>query len=226
MLIESESTLEKTISIHSRYKFAKRLLDIMLTLLLLPLVCPVMLIIALLIRLDSKGPIIYRQRRVGQRESEFDFFKFRSMYVNSSDVAHRTAIEQYMNGQQINDRDQTANPYKLEADPRITRIGRFIRKTSLDELPQFFNVLRGEMSLVGPRPPLVYEVEHYTAYDKLRLIGKPGLTGVWQVYGRSRVTFQEMIEMDLAYLQQQSILLDLKIIFLTIRVMVLGRGGG
>jgi lipopolysaccharide/colanic/teichoic acid biosynthesis glycosyltransferase len=225
MLVQSEPTLELTIDIHPRYQFAKRILDVALTLFLLPLLGPIMLIIALLIRLDSKGPIFYRQRRVGQNGVEFDFFKFRSMHVNSDDASHRAAIAQFMSGQQINNDTQSANPYKLGADPRITRVGRFIRKTSLDELPQFLNVLRGEMSLVGPRPPVVYEVEHYSPYDKLRLIGKPGLTGVWQVYGRSRVSFPEMVEMDIAYLQEQSLLQDLKLIFLTVPVMVFARGG-
>jgi lipopolysaccharide/colanic/teichoic acid biosynthesis glycosyltransferase len=152
-------------------------------------------------------------------------FKFRSMYINNDDARHREAIKQYMNGEKLNDARDGCNPYKLESDPRITRVGRFIRKTSIDELPQVFNVLQGEMSLVGPRPPLPYEVEMYSPYDWLRLAGKPGLTGIWQVHGRSRVTFQSMVEMDIEYLQQQSLWEDLKLIALTVPVMLLAHGG-
>ena len=147
------------------------------------------------------------------------------MYVNTDDSSHRQAIAKYMNGEKLSD-DKTADlSYKLTDDPRVTRVGRWLRKTSIDELPQFFNVLRGEMSLVGPRPPLPYEVEMYSSYDRLRLAGKPGLTGIWQVYGRSRVTFQSMVEMDIEYLQQQSLWKDLKLIVLTIPVMFLAHGG-
>jgi lipopolysaccharide/colanic/teichoic acid biosynthesis glycosyltransferase len=130
-----------------------------------------------------------------------------------------------MNGERLNDGEDTCNPYKLENDPRITRVGRFIRKTSIDELPQFWNVLRGEMTLVGPRPPLPYEVEYYSPHDWLRLGGKPGLTGTWQVYGRSQVPFQTMVDMDIEYLQEQSFWKDLKLIVLTVPVMLKGRGG-
>jgi lipopolysaccharide/colanic/teichoic acid biosynthesis glycosyltransferase len=128
-----------------------------------------------------------------------------------------------MNGEKLN--NDGKNPYKITQDPRITRIGRFLRKTSLDEIPQFWNVLIGEMSLVGPRPPLPYEVELYSHYAMLRLSGKPGLTGPWQVHGRSCVTFDEMVEMDISYLQQQSFWEDALFICLTIPVMVIGRGG-
>jgi lipopolysaccharide/colanic/teichoic acid biosynthesis glycosyltransferase len=149
------------------------------------------------------------------------------MYENNDPSVHREKIVEYMkNGQRLNDDENSTAAYKYMDDPRITRVGRFIRKTSLDELPQFWNVLRGEMSLVGPRPPISYEVEHYSPRDRLRLMGKPGLTGPWQVYARSRVTFQEMIEMDIQYLEQQSIWQDIKLIFLTIPVMLFARGGG
>jgi lipopolysaccharide/colanic/teichoic acid biosynthesis glycosyltransferase len=130
-----------------------------------------------------------------------------------------------MGGQKLNGDALSNTLYKKIDDPRITTVGRFIRKTSVDELPQFFNVLRGEMTLVGPRPPLPYEVEKYGPYEQLRLAGKPGLTGNWQVYGRSRVTFQNMVEMDIEYLQQQSFWYDLKLIMLTVPVMLLSRGG-
>lgn len=225
MLVQSARPQE-TISLNPGYLRAKRLLDVTITLLLLPLFFLIVPLIALLIRLDSRGPILYRQKRIGQNGVPFDFFKFRSMYVNNDDASHRAAIQDFMRGKHLNNGTPTANPYKLNNDRRITRIGKFIRKTSLDELPQLLNVLRGEMSLVGPRPPLHYEIEHYDSRAWLRLAGKPGLTGVWQVYGRSRVSFDEMVEMDIAYLETQSILLDLKLIFLTIPVMLLGRGGG
>ena len=224
MLVQSPS-VEKSISVRVQYMRAKRVMDLVISLLLLPFLLLVIAIIALLIRLDSPGPIFFRQKRIGQHGVEFDFFKFRSMYVNNDDTHHRTAIQRFMQGQTIDSNPGNAAPYKIKGDPRVTRVGRFIRKTSLDELPQYFNVLRGEMSLVGPRPPVPYEYEHYSAHDKLRLSGKPGLTGIWQVYGRSRVTFSEMVEMDITYLRQQSLRQDLKLILLTIPVMLYGRGG-
>jgi lipopolysaccharide/colanic/teichoic acid biosynthesis glycosyltransferase len=208
-----------------RYLRAKRILDVIFTLLMLPLLGVVIAIIALLIRLDSDGPVFFRQKRVGQNGVVFEMLKFRSMYINTDDSTHRQAIEQYMNGKSLNGEAENDMMFKLYDDPRVTRVGRVIRKMSLDELPQFFNVLQGKMTLVGPRPPLPYEVELYSACHMLRLCGKPGLTGPWQVYGRSRVPFGDMVEMDIAYLQQQSIWLDLKLIFLTIPVMMLGRGG-
>lgn len=208
------------------YLCAKRILDVAVSLLLLPFFCLFVPLIILLIRLDSRGSILYRQKRLGQNGVEFDFFKFRSMYENNDDTSHRLAIQQFMQGLQLNEGNSTTNQYKLQNDRRVTRVGKFLRQTSLDELPQFLNVLRGEMSLVGPRPPLSYEVANYDAHDWLRLVGKPGLTGTWQVYGRSRVAFKEMIEMDISYLQKQSLLYDLKLIVLTVPVMLLGRGGG
>src|SRR5256886_8230770 len=137
------------------------------------------------------------------------------MYHKCDESFHRQAIAQYMANQALNNGLEMTQ-YKQIDDPRITRVGRFIRKTSIDELPQFFNVLRGEMALVGPRPPLPYEVEMYSRYEWVRLSGKPGLTGNWQVFGRSRVTFQDMVEMDIEYLQQQSLSQDLKLTILTV----------
>jgi lipopolysaccharide/colanic/teichoic acid biosynthesis glycosyltransferase len=216
----------KTISTNANYLRAKRILDITFTLLISPLLIIIGIIIALWIKLDSKGPIIFRQKRHGENGTEFEFLKFRSMYVDNDEAIHRQKILEYMKGQALNDETKGTTTYKYMADPRITRVGRFIRKTSLDELPQFWNVLRGDMSLVGPRPPLPYEIEQYGPYEMQRMLGKPGLTGTWQVYGRSRVTFQEMVEMDTKYLEQQSIWQDLKLIFLTIPVMIFARGGG
>ncbi len=207
------------------YLRAKRVLDIAFSLLILIPLSMVIAVFAILIRIDSKGPIFFRQKRVGKNGVQFDMFKLRSMYVDSDDSFHRESIKQYMNGAALNDKVNADNLYKLVDDPRVTRIGRFIRKFSIDELPQFINVFRGEMTLVGPRPPLPYEVEEYDSHHWIRLSGKPGLTGTWQVYGRSRVPFQKMVEMDIEYLGEQSLLLDLKLIALTLPVMLKGRGG-
>jgi lipopolysaccharide/colanic/teichoic acid biosynthesis glycosyltransferase len=217
--------IQNTISMNAGYLRAKRILDIAFTLLILLPLFVVIGIFAVLIRIDSKGPIFFRQKRVGMNGVEFDLFKLRSMYVHADDSAHRESIKQYMNGSALNEKVNSDNLYKLVDDPRVTRIGRFMRKTSIDELPQFINVLRGEMTLVGPRPPLPYEVEAYDARDWIRLCGRPGLTGTWQVYGRSRVPFKKMVEMDIEYLGQQSLAQDLKLIALTLPVMLQGRGG-
>jgi lipopolysaccharide/colanic/teichoic acid biosynthesis glycosyltransferase len=224
-MLTQTAPVQETIVLDAGYLRAKRVMDIAITLLLLPFCLLVMGIVALLIRLDSPGPILFRQKRVGQNGVAFDFLKFRSMYVDTNENVHREAIQQYMNGQKLNKQSASGNAYKIPNDHRITRVGKFIRKTSLDELPQFLNVLQGQMSLVGPRPPVPYEVQLYSEHDRLRLIGKPGLTGSWQVYGRSRVPFAEMVEMDITYLQSQSLLLDLKLIVLTVPVMLFARGG-
>lgn len=223
MIIRSASI--QTISINAGYLRVKRLFDVAFVLLVAPLVLLVSVIVALLIRLDSEGPIFFRQKRVGQDGVEFELLKFRSMYPNSDDQRHRESVAKYMNGEKVNEGATPELSYKLVNDDRITRVGRIIRKLSLDELPQFWNVLCGEMALVGPRPPVPYELEWYSPRDLLRLSGKPGLTGPWQVYGRSRVTFHEMVEMDIDYLQHPSLWIDLKLIVLTIPVMLLGRGG-
>jgi lipopolysaccharide/colanic/teichoic acid biosynthesis glycosyltransferase len=216
---------QNTLRVDKVYLKVKRLLDLVFTILILLPLFIVIAIFAVLIRIDSKGPIFFRQKRIGMNGVEFDLFKLRSMYVDSDDSVHRESIKQYMNGATLNGKESLDNLYKLVDDPRVTRIGQFIRKYSIDELPQFINVLRGEMTLVGPRPPLPYEVEAYGPHEWIRLFGKPGLTGTWQVYGRSRVPFPEMVEMDIEYLGHQSILLDLKLIALTLPVMLQGRGG-
>jgi lipopolysaccharide/colanic/teichoic acid biosynthesis glycosyltransferase len=215
----------QAITIDARYLRAKRLLDILFTLLILLPLGIVIAIVVIFIRIDSVGPIFFRQQRVGRNGVPFEILKFRSMYTNSDDALHRAAIARYLNDQQIQSSGEGTLSYKQTNDPRITRVGRFIRKTSIDELPQFFNVLRGEMTLVGPRPPLPFEVEHYSPKDMLRLSGTPGLTGTWQVYGRSRVPFHSMVEMDIEYLQHPSLRKDLKLIALTVPVMIQGRGG-
>jgi len=216
---------QTTISIDKSYLRVKRILDIVFTLLILIPLLIVIAIFAVLIRIDSKGPIFFRQKRVGHNGVEFHMYKLRSMYINSDDSLHRESVKQYMNGAVLNGNDNLGNQYKLVDDPRVTRVGKIMRKTSIDELPQFINVLRGEMTLVGPRPPLPYEVEDYSPRDWIRLLGRPGLTGTWQVFGRSNVPFEQMVEMDIEYLGQQSILQDVKLIALTVPVMLGGRGG-
>ena len=218
-------SLESSLTIKQSYLRAKRLLDILFPLLILVPLCFIIVVVAILIRLDSEGPVFYRQKRTGLNGEEFTLYKLRTMYLDNEDSLHRKAVAKYISGEKLSG-DGTGNiSYKLTEDPRVTRVGRFLRKTSLDELPQFFNVLHGEMSLVGPRPPLPYEVEMYSPHDWLRLSGKPGLTGIWQVYGRSRITFQSMVQMDIEYLQQQSLWEDLKLIVLTVPVVFLARGG-
>lgn len=221
----AQITPPETISLNSGYLRAKRALDILFTLLILIPLCLIVVIVGLLICFDSEGPPFFSQKRIGVRGTEFNMLKFRSMYVNQDDALHRAAIKRYIQGKQLSSNVEGGLSYKLDNDPRITPIGRFIRRASIDELPQFFNVLRGEMTLVGPRPPLPYEVELYRPQDWLRHVGKPGLTGYWQVYGRSQVTFQEMVELDIAYLQRQSLWEDIKLIALTVPVMITGRGG-
>lgn len=213
-----------SITLKPDYLRAKRRFDIIVTLLLLPFLCPIVLLVALAIYLDSRGPIFFRQTRIGQDGKAFTLLKFRSMVANNDDALHRSAVQRFIQGQQLNPHASNANYYKLANDQRITRVGKFMRKTSLDELPQFWNVLRGEMSLVGPRPPLPYEVALYSPHDLLRLSGKPGLTGLWQVYGRNRVPFEMMVQMDIAYLEVQSLLFDVQLILLTIPG-VLEQGG-
>lgn len=211
--------------INHRFQRSKRVLDVIFTFLILLPLCLVTAIIAVFIHLESPGPVFFRQKRVGQNGVEFNILKFRSMYVHNDDSLHLEAIIKYMNGLKLVESSSHNISYKIVDDPRITKVGRFLRKYSLDELPQFFNVLRGEMTLVGPRPPIPYEVDRYSSHDMLRLHGKPGLTGPWQVYGRSQVPFQEMVEMDIAYLQRNSLREDLKLIALTIPVMMKGSGG-
>lgn len=215
---------ERIVATDGRYFMLKRIMDVAIALALLALLAPVMAIVALAVALDTPGPVLFRQRRIGQNGMPFDMFKFRSMRHNADASVHRQAIKRFMEGERLNTSRTTDAPFKLGADSRITRIGRFIRKTSLDELPQFWNIVTGEMSLVGPRPPIPYEVELYSQRAMLRLEGKPGLTGPWQVYGRGTVTFDEMIEMDIAYLDNRSIWYDLKLIALTAPAALRGRG--
>ena len=188
------------------------------------LICaPLFLAIPLLIKFTSNGPALFRQQRIGLLGKEFTFLKFRSMSANSDPGIHKNYVKNL-----IQNRVGESKPgqiYKLTDDPRITPLGRFLRKTSLDELPQLINVLRGDMSLVGPRPPIAYEVDVYQAWHRRRIIEvKPGITGLWQVHGRSRTTFDEMVRLDLQYISAQSLWLDLKIILQTPLAVLAGSG--
>jgi lipopolysaccharide/colanic/teichoic acid biosynthesis glycosyltransferase len=204
----------------------KRALDVLGALVALALLSPVMLVVALLIRLTSPGPAIFRQTRVGQGGALFTMFKFRSMRTDIDDSAHRAFVASLIDGKVLpTGGDSTTGAFKLKRDPRVTTIGRFIRKTSIDELPQFYNVLKGDMSLVGPRPPVQYEADKYKAWHRRRVFElKPGLTGIWQVEGRSRVTFDDMVRMDLRYLQHCSLRFDLGILLRTVAVVLTCEG--
>jgi lipopolysaccharide/colanic/teichoic acid biosynthesis glycosyltransferase len=208
-------------------RFAKRVIDVAAALVVLIVGFPFFLAVALLIRLTSKGPVFYLQQRVGERGGIFTLYKFRTMRQNVDDTIHREFARSFIEGRMSNSSldEKAPSIYKLTHDPRITRVGNFLRKTSLDELPQFINILRGEMTIVGPRPPLQYELEYYEEWHKLRLEVKPGLTGLWQVSGRSSVPFNEMVKLDLYYIEHWTLLLDLKIMLRTIPVMLFGSGG-
>ncbi|EUJ18728.1 sugar transferase [Listeria grandensis FSL F6-0971] len=193
-----------------------RVLDIIIAVLALIISAPVLLLIMLIIKLtDIKAPIFFKQVRIGQDEKPFEMYKFRSMVVDAEDQKQMLLGQNEMEGLM----------FKLKDDPRITRVGKFIRKTSLDEFPQLFNVLQGHMSVVGPRPPLPEEVVEYTKYDKLRLLVKPGCTGLWQVSGRNKLSFNEMVELDIKYIRQRSIKFNCIILMRTLRELT-GKGGG
>ncbi|WP_310329469.1 sugar transferase [Priestia megaterium] len=192
------------------YYIGKRIIDISGALIGIILLSWLFLIIAIAIKVeDPKGPVFFLQKRIGKNEKEFHMFKFRSM-VSDAEERLKDLLEKNETGSIM---------FKMKHDPRITKIGRFIRKTSLDELPQLWNVLKGEMSLVGPRPPIEREVEQYSAYDKQRLLVTPGCTGLWQVSGRSSIGFEEMVELDLQYIQKRTIGYDINIILKTVGVL-------
>lgn len=204
-------------------RITKRLSDLLIAASALAILSPLWLIIALLIKLDSKGPVFYKQERVGMDGRLFLFYKFRSMSMGSDDAPHREYQKRFIAGSpEANLGDQDQPVYKLASDSRVTRVGGVLRRLSLDELPQLFNVLRGDMSVVGPRPPIPYEVEAYDLWHRKRLDMKPGLTGLWQVSGRNRLPFDEMVRLDLFYIENWSLLLDLKIILRTLPVMLRG----
>lgn len=192
------------------YLVSKRIIDIVCATIGLILLSPLFLIVAILIKLEDKnGPVIFKQIRVGKDGKEFYMYKFRSMVANAEELKA-----------QLMEKNEATGPvFKMKNDPRVTKVGKFIRKTSIDELPQLFNVLKGEMSLVGPRPPLPDEVAKYTTYEMQRLSVIPGLTCYWQVSGRSNLGFDQWIELDLKYIHDRNLLIDLKLILKTILVL-------
>jgi lipopolysaccharide/colanic/teichoic acid biosynthesis glycosyltransferase len=204
----------------------KRVIDLVGSVSLLIALSPLMAIIALAVKCGSRGPVLFRQTRVGQRGRHFTFLKFRSMAVANDSSLHENYVKQFIHGTAAkNTNEKGEGVFKLTEDPRVTALGRFLRKTSMDELPQLWNVLCGEMSLVGPRPPIPYEVECYDLWHQRRVLElKPGITGLWQVCGRSRTGFNEMVRLDLLYARTWSLGLDLKILLRTPRA-VFGAGG-
>mgnify|MGYP001623149511 FL=1 len=202
---------EKKLQHQYGYRFIKRLFDVVASSVAVVILSPVFLIIAIAIKInDPAGPVFYTQTRVGKDGKPFKMFKFRSMVTNADELLERLRDQNEVEGAM----------FKMKDDPRITKVGKFIRKYSLDELPQLLNVVGGSMSIVGPRPPLPFEVEEYTDYDRQRLMVKPGATGMWQVGGRNALSFDQMVELDLTYINERSVWLDLKIMFETVKVMI------
>ncbi|MEQ9563323.1 MAG: exopolysaccharide biosynthesis polyprenyl glycosylphosphotransferase [Woeseiaceae bacterium] len=201
----------------------KRAMDILGAIILLIIASPLMIIAALAVKLTSPGPVIFRQMRIGRDGMPFPFYKFRSMRCDNDDTVHREYVKNLIQGRldEINEGDADDPVYKMRSDSRITAVGRFIRRASIDELPQLFNVLKGQMSLVGPRPPIPYEIENYKPWHMRRLQEvRPGITGLWQVDGRSKTSFDEMVRLDLRYIRNWTLWLDIKILLKTIVVVV------
>lgn len=218
-VITERSTVEETVRSQIApkvitYRKRKRLLDIFGSLFLIVLFAPLMLVIALAIKLTSRGPVFYTAKRVGRMGRVFDFYKFRSMYVDAD-----TRLKDVLPN---NEKDGPI--FKMQNDPRMTRVGRFLRRTSMDELPQLFNVFRGDMSLVGPRPPLTHEVEKYNEYAMERLAVRPGMTCYWQIMGRSNLSFEEWMRLDHKYLEDMSVVTDLMILLKTPIAVLKGDG--
>jgi exopolysaccharide biosynthesis polyprenyl glycosylphosphotransferase len=218
-VITERSTVEETVRRQIApkvitYRKRKRLLDIFGSLFLIVLFMPLMLVIALAVKLTSRGPVFYTAKRVGRMGRIFDFYKFRSMYVDA-DARLKEVLPS-------NEKDGPI--FKMQNDPRMTRVGRFLRRTSMDELPQLFNVFRGDMSLVGPRPPLTHEVEKYDEYAMERLAVRPGMTCYWQIMGRSNLSFEEWMRLDHKYLEDMSVVTDLMILLKTPIAVLKGDG--
>lgn len=203
--IQHECSYEKSYG----YYLVKRFIDICGALCGIVVLSPVMIIAAIVIKIDSRGPVFFGQQRVGKDGKLFNMYKFRSMVVDAEKLLDK-----------LKDKNEMTGPmFKIKEDPRVTKVGRFIRKTSIDELPQLFNVLRGEMSLVGPRPNLPKEVAEFSEFHKLKLLAKPGLTCYWQVMGRSSIGFEEWMKLDVRYIEERSTWVDLKLIFKTVGVL-------
>lgn len=208
-------------------RILKRAMDLFGSAMALLVLSPLMILIAILTKLTSRGPVLFRQKRLGHHGKPFDLLKFRTMHCSSDPEVHKAYVSRFIAGSESEREVQQgqAKVYKLANDHRVTALGRFLRKASLDELPQFWNVLKGDMSLVGPRPPISYEVEFYDIWHRRRLLDvKPGITGLWQVKGRSRIRFNEMVRLDLEYARTWSLWLDMKILFSTPRAVISGDG--
>ena len=207
-------------------RFVKRTSDILISGLAVIILSPILLVVSLLVKRGSSGPVMFKQERVGMDGRIFLCYKFRSMYADADDTAHREAYRKNILGDVAANAGDPDRPIfgKVKNDDRVTPAGRWLRRSSLDELPQLFNVLKGDMSVVGPRPPIPYEVEGYELWHRKRLDMKPGITGLWQVSGRNRLTFDEMVRTDLYYIENWSLWLDLKIIFLTLPAVWRGDG--
>lgn len=222
--------VRKKYSVKHRRFFAKRAIDVFGSIVGLVLFSPIFLVIPVLIRLTSPGPVLFRQERLGLYGKRFTFLKFRTMYVNNDACVHEEYVKKLIAGKAEsesggNGKGCQTPVYKITNDKRITPIGQLLRKTSLDELPQFINVLLGDMSLVGPRPPIPYEVQNYDIWHRCRVVEvKPGITGLWQVKGRSTTTFDEMVRLDIKYSREWSIWLDLKILAMTPWAVLKGKG--
>lgn len=212
-------------SIYGWRRLAKRTFDTMAVALGSILLSPLLLVIAIAIKLDSPGPVFYRQSRIGENGRLFTMLKFRSMKTGNDSSMHKQHITKLIR-ENLGVEQMNSQCLKLEEDPRITRVGKFIRKTSIDELPQLYNILRGEMSLVGPRPAIPYEVELYKDWHKRRFEALPGITGIWQIKGRNRVSFDEMVRMDIEYIEKQSLWLDIMILLQTPLAVFSGKGAG
>jgi lipopolysaccharide/colanic/teichoic acid biosynthesis glycosyltransferase len=205
----------------------KRVMDVCGATVSLILLSPVFLLLAVVVKLTSKGPIFFRQQRVGRYGVPFEFLKFRSMYVSTDAAIHKEFVKKFIAGKaaRSGSNSETKVIYKITNDPRVTWIGKIMRRSSLDEIPQFWNVLQGQMSLVGPRPPIPYEIETYDIWHRRRLLeSRPGITGLWQVHGRSKTTFDEMVRLDLQYSRLWSPMLDVKILLQTPRAVFSGDG--
>ena len=208
------------------FQCVKRGVDILGSAILLGLLSPLLLLVAGLVKLSSGGPVIFRQMRIGQMMKPFMICKFRTMYADADNRIHYDYVSWFINSSaQDKEEKNQKTVFKLTNDPRITPIGHFLRKTSIDELPQLWNVLRGEMSLVGPRPPLWYELKQYKPWHRHRILeAKPGVTGLWQVTGRSRTTFDDMVRLDLRYARGRSLWADIKILVATPAAVIKGKG--
>jgi lipopolysaccharide/colanic/teichoic acid biosynthesis glycosyltransferase len=204
----------------------KRVMDVCGAAAALAILSPAFLILAAMVKATSQGPVFFRQQRVGRYGVNFEFLKFRSMYVSTDAAIHKEYVRNFIAGKAAASTDVTKKTvYKITNDPRVTWIGKIMRRTSLDEIPQFWNVMRGEMSLVGPRPPIPYEIEAYDIWHRRRLLeSRPGITGLWQVHGRSKTTFDEMVRLDLQYSRMWSPMLDVKILLQTPRAVLSGDG--